>query len=296
MPPGSTGPAAGLSVLLTSDHPFVVELRTARSWSQLLAVFQSLDSEDGNLALFSVSGQRLHHAAELEPCMIAAVEDSEIPIFPMASLEPHLQAIEILASAQTITVSISAHQVHDVWMCLPFHLITALGWDAVSPNFPSADGRNCCFTLTPRPTLVRMPVDLMHGQWRIWFMVAQLEAAMSGNIAEGLQVEVQLVARRLWTGFLPRALTLSRVSAMWQTACARCHLPIERRVFSGPFPCSQDLSLGEIADSPHNCVIRKTGHLLVTVHPEMHGGGAKSESLNWAKTRAASLCLAHGLT
>ena len=229
------------------------------------------------------------------PCMIAAVEDSEIPIFPLASLVPHLQELEILASASTITISISAHQVYDVWMCLPFHLITALGWDAESPDFPPTDGRSCCFTLSPRPTLARMPVDLMHGQWRIWFLVAQLEAAMSDGRAEGVQVEVQLVARRLWTGLLPRTLTLSSISAMWQTACARCHLPMEHRVFSGPFPCGQELSLSELVASPHHCVIRKSGHLLVTVHPEMHGGGAKSESLNWAKTRTASLCLAQGI-
>ena len=97
-------------------------------------------------------------------CMIAAIEDEEIPIFPLSHLAEHLQGVEVMNRPDCIEVSVRPDVAQDVWMCFPFHLTTALGWDVMRTNLPPAKGQQCHFTLRPRPQPVRMPEDLMHGQ------------------------------------------------------------------------------------------------------------------------------------
>ena len=134
------------------------------------------------------------------------------------------------------------------------------------------------------------------------------------------------MALRLWTGSLPATTALATISDWWQTAAVSCGFT----------------TLQYLIRDPSCCVIRRSGRLLVTVHPEVRGDGAKTEavtvqwmpisvkcfhcvrltswtsvstlsrhggvpiecvivlatqndSANWAKTKAASLCLANGV-
>ena len=183
----------------------------------------------------------------------------------------------------------------DCWLCMPFHLIGALGWDC-HQTFPTMGGSFILqVDMQPKPQALHMPVDIMRDTWRIWCFVAQLEHQALSSAAAGIEVEVQLVARRLWTGRLPGTTTLSLVSQWWHKASDVCHLLAGHRVFSGPHAHDECTTLEEIKQDPKTCVLRRSGRLLITIHPEVRGGGAKTEASNWAKTRAASLCLAHGV-
>ncbi|CAE7499629.1 unnamed protein product [Symbiodinium sp. CCMP2592] len=118
---------------------------------------------------------------------------------------------------------------------------------------------------------------------------------MQCSCANGCFVEVQLVARTLWSGHLPSDLTLQDLSEWWHSASSACGLSSQHRVFSGPFPQDADTCLEIIASQAGARVIRKSGALLLTIHPALHGGGVKEENTTLAKTRVAALLLERGV-
>ena len=292
---GSCGSRDGLGVVLTADSVYVMELSTPTTWSQLLRVFRDIEPGPGELAIFSACGQRLLCTDHFTTCMIAVPEADEIPIQSLSGLAPHIPALSLTPSAAGLQLNIQESAVIDCWMCLPFHLIAALGWESQETFALQGQPGPLLLDLSPRPDALHMPVDIMQDTWRIWCFVAQLEHAVASPPETGIDVEVQLVARRLWTGRLPGDTNLQAISHWWQQASQACHLLPGHRVFSGPHPKLDHLTLQDLKHNPATCVLRQSGRLLVTIHPELRGGGAKTETSNWAKTRAASLCLAHGV-
>ena len=291
---GSAGSATGLALLLTDFQLFVVELHSARSWSQLLCVFRAAAPAQDNLALFSSMGQRLSQVDDFQTCMIAVAEDEDFAIQPLHSLVPYQHGLSLHRQGPEVRLEVSSDVAAQVWLRMPFHLLYALGWSSSEENFPPHGGLPTTFVMVPcRP--VAMPPDLFHEQWRFWLIVARLEALCQTALQNQLSVEVQVVARRLWEGQLPAETTLQTFSDFWNMASSTCGLLPGHRVFSGPHAQGTTVSLRDLKDSPTTCVIRRTGRLLITFHPEIRGGGVKSDDLSWAQTRAASECLAQGI-
>ncbi|CAE6969160.1 ngoBIM [Symbiodinium sp. CCMP2592] len=257
---GSTGPQSGFSLILTETELVVTELHTPRSWSQLLNVFQQLAPGQADLALFSTTGQRLHRTAEFQTCMIAVAEDPEVPIFPLSTLVPCLHGLQLRRQDATLQLEVEAGVAAHMWLAMPFHLLYALGWSSEELDFPPP--RDSTATFVMRPSRL---------------------------------VEVQVVARKLWEGVLPGGIALQLFSDIWNGISRLCSLPSGHRIFSGPHPHDPATTLQTLHQAPRTCVIRRTGHLVITIHPEIRGGGVKSENLSWAQTRAASECLSQGL-
>ncbi|CAE7364605.1 ngoBIM, partial [Symbiodinium sp. CCMP2592] len=291
---GGSGSASGLALLLTDFQLFVVELHTARSWSQLLCVFRAAAPGSESLVLFSTTGQRLLHAADFQTCMIAVAEDEDFPIQALSSLVPYLHGLQLHRHANEVTLEVAAEVAAQVWFCMPFHLLYAFGWSSSEENFPPVEQAPSVFRMAPCRS-VAMPRDLFVEQWRWWLVVARLESLANSTHTGRVDVEVQVVARRLWVGQLPAGTPLQTFTDIWNIASAICNLLPGHRIFSGPHPHVPTATLGEIHATPAARVVRRTGHLLITVHPELRGGGAKSDDLSWAQTRTASECLAQGI-
>ncbi|CAE7258026.1 unnamed protein product, partial [Symbiodinium microadriaticum] len=287
------GAPQGLALVLSDSKTFVVELHTARAWSQLFRVFQEVAPDHSTLALFATTGQRLYDTDQFSACMIAVAEDDDVPIFPLRRLVPLLPGLQVVRREGALQVQIAPDVALDAWLTMPFHLIQALGWESEEENFPPRTSAPSCCHLKPTRPLC-MPVDLMHEQWRLWLLTAQLDALAEQASADVVVSEVQVVARCVWTGALPASTTLATLSSFWSVASTTCDLGAGHRLFSGPHPHMPDLQLQELRTLTKECVVRRTGRLLLTFHPEVRGGGVKAENLSWAQTRAASLCLSQG--
>ena len=83
---------------------------------------------------------------------------------------------------------------------------------------------------------------------------------------------------------------------MWTAASNATHSRPASRVYTGPHPLPPDLTLATLQQSGCRLYrVRPSGLLVLTVQPEIRGGGAKTESVEWAKARLAGLCLHQGV-
>ena len=287
-------PADGLCTVLTSGGIFVVDMASPRLWPQLLNVFDSLTGECEELCCWSPSGCRIRDATEFRRCVIATTHDPaapELPLHMLASVLPQL-CIHLLEAE--IRLECPAAAAIDTWLGFPFHLVQAFGWNSAVANFPPRSAEPMCICLTPAQP-GHLPIALLPRQIRQWCLVALLDHHASPTAPDAVPVEVQIAASRIWWGALPGHLVASELEQWWQVVSDVCSLPTGARVFSGPHPIPQASTIGEVRQQPRACVIRRSGHLLLTIHPYCHGGGVKEENQHWAQTRAASLCLTQGL-
>ena len=282
--------------VLTPGKLYIVAANAATTWAQLLRIAQSIEVADCCMSLFSMYGQRLARMEAFEAVMIAVPEDPDIPVFPLLHLARALPQLRLHVLDGGLALTAPADFATDVWLGIPFHLLIALGWRSDLHRFPPQPDEPFFLTMVPLSSQVHLSTDRLQALWRDWLFVALLErdCGLCGGQAS-CQVEVQIVARKIWLGSLPMTLCMQTVEQWWRDASAVCGLPPANRVFSGPFPQPADTTISALLQATASKVIRKNGRLLITVHPECVGGGAKADTANWVKTRAASACLTAGL-
>ena len=293
---GATDALSKLCTVFTPGRVYVIEALEAATWAQLLRIAQDIEVDDCSMSLFTAYGQRLANQSDFEAVMVAVPEDPEIPVFPLLHLAAVLETLQLHSLAGGLALTAPADSAPGVWLGTPFHLLAAFGWRCDLHNFPPRQPEPVMLTMVPLPGTVCLSADRLQELWRVWLFVAKLEEAQGHRgLMDGCQVEVQIVARKVWTGKLPEALVLADVETWWSLASGACQLPPASRVFSGPFPQAPGVTVGHLRSAESRCVRRKSGDLLITVHPECIGGGAKADNANWIKTRAASACLTAGL-
>ena len=293
---GHTGYQLDLCTVLTPGKAYVVDSDAATTWSLLLRIAQDIEVEDCHMSLFSVYGQRLVHLSDFEPVMVAVPEDPDIPVFSLVHLAPVVEGLLLHRLDGGFALSSPQVTAAEVWLGAPFHLLSALGWRCDLHNFPAQKPEPMMLTMVPIPDTVSLSADRLQELWRVWLFIAKLEEAQGlRGLTASCRVEVQVVARQVWVGRLPGTLQLTEIESWWQLSSTACLLPSASRVFSGPFPQAISVTVAQLGQDAKNCVRRKNGNLLITVHPECVGGGAKTETANWVKTRAASTCLTAGL-
>ena len=290
------GSQHGWCVVLTQRHCYIVDGASPRTWSQLLRVFDDMHDGPCELGAFSVFGQSLGTTNSFGSCIIASPQDDDIDLHSLSPLAAHVPSVRVSRCGNLLTLRGRPEASCDLLLGVPFHLLEALGWaSCVSLDDTSLRGA-FVVAMWPDPARAQMPVHLLHEQWRLWLLTALLEHTASRCPPDsGLLVEVQIVARTLWHGTLPATLRLDVLSQWWQSTSDACNLAPDHRVFSGPFPQEADADLQAIAALPGFKVIRKTGALLITVHPSFSGGGVKEENTLLAKTRTAALFLDRGI-
>ena len=122
-----------------------------------------------------------------------------------------------------------------------------------------------------------------------------MSAAGRQQQAEMCQVEVQIVANTVWQGRLPESFAFDSLRARWALASEVMQLPAAARVYTGPFPLQEDFTIARAeADGIRLFRRRATGALVLTVQPEIQGGGTKDEVLRAVKSQLGHLCLSQG--
>ncbi|CAE7775004.1 unnamed protein product [Symbiodinium sp. KB8] len=290
------GSQDGWCVVLTQKACYVLDGNSPRTWSQLLRVFHDMHEGPCDLSVYATTGQRLNDTSGFGTCIVALPEDEECAISSLLPLAPHVAELGVQRHGSLLTLCGAATAACDLLIGVPFHLLDALGWASIVAGLEDPSQPHFRVITWPLVNRPHMPVDLMHEQWRLWLLTAFLDqAADECSARSSIFVEVQLVAKVLWTGSLPSTLCLEVFSQWWRRASLACGLEAAHRVFSGPFPQEPESSLQAIAEQPGARVLRKSGALLITIHPSFSGGGVKEENNLLAKTRIAALFLDRGI-
>eukprot|EP00439_Symbiodinium_sp_Y106_P031139 s6276_g3.t1 len=249
-----------------------------------------------DLCCWSPSGQKLQCADDFEGCVVANTSPPEAPYLPLSLLANTVPDIRVEFFAQEARLTCPAGLAVDMWLGFPFHLTLAYGWDAQIDNFPPAADAPMLIRMQPMLLRLHLQPATLPRQLRIWFIVACLEAQTVTSDTEGsMLVEIQVEAQRIWWGHLPDLLRIAQLEQYWRDASRVCQLPPDARVFSGPHLLQADDTLLAVHARHRHRIVRKSGHLLITLQPSVFGGGVKDEQAHWAQTRAASICLAQGL-
>ena len=288
--------AAHLCTVATAVGTYIIDTASPRLWPQLLNVFDDLSGDSEDLICYGLSGQRLWYAEDFKHCIIADTLERDGPAISITFLAQAFPQTQLTREDLSITICCPAQAATDFWLGFPFPLTEALGWHTEVINFPCQDHRDMSLHLRPDPARIYLQPSSMQGQLRIWYVVSSLNKVQANVVPEPLcTVEIQVVAQSIWQGKLPGSFQVALLEEWWRAASEVTALPPDVRVFSGPHPLWPDSSLAAVRDERQHCVVRKSGALLLTLHPACAGGGVKDENLNWSKTRLAALCLAKGI-
>ena len=273
---GQVAPA-GLGLVLTAVGPFVVDYHGPLVWLQMLRVSAILGvGREVDLAVFSPQGRRLSEVADFTPCCIAVAEEPEFRNPPL-SLWPASRDINVVVDEDDqVCVAVLPAEAPELWLAYPFHLLQPLGWKTRVSGFPPQEGTATAFCNTLVPGSLQLPPVELQALHRLWYMVARLDAvAVDANQEGAVLVEVQVVASKLWQGHLLDVFEVESLEDWWVQGSKLCDFPPRCRVFSGPFPLPEGLCVHGLDKSIRQCVVRNSGARLLTIHPEVRGGGSK---------------------
>ena len=178
----------------------------------------------------------------------------------------------------------------------PFAAMPALGWTVQVAKFSARLAEPCLLRCLPAVGRIRPSSTDLKELIRVWHVASYLDRrACTPQQSDARRVEVQVCARRMWQGYLPDSFDLEALQQLWKAYSEPLQLLSGIRVFSGPFPQVHARAIGDICLSPWK-VVRKTGELLVSLMPEVRGGGVKEENKQLAVSRVAALCLDRGIS
>ena len=266
---------------------------------QLATIYRDiLGAQQLELACLDLHGQRLHKAEDLPSVVLAIpVRDALRPeplILPLGAIKESL----LVEAAHSLVIAVPEAYALDWWVSLPNEIFHCLGIQCRLENFPPPAGEPSLLTFTA----LTLPMQLTHSAMLEWlrrhFVLAVLRQelrAAAQTATPCVMVEVQVVSTAIWEGCVPAHFSLQDVAHIWAAASDLVGLPTAARVFTGPLPHCPDVTLRELQDMPqHVARRRRAGRILLTIHPELIGGGSKVEAHAAIKAKLAQTCLAHG--
>ena len=219
-------------------------------------------------------------------------------VMPDAGL-PLLQGIQVQAYADPPRLFLRDDVALHLCAGLPLQFFAAIGW---FPRLSPSRSQHCtglAVTFQPIPDRVRFEQEGVIPVYRDSVFQGCLQdwQNRAGWGTAPVKVKIQVFGRVLWKGLLPGDLTFQGVLDAWQAIGAALGLPSRGRIGSGPLKPVGDLTLLQAILEPHaQAFVNRQGYLLVTLLPEVRGGGAKDEKFLDAQTRLAKEFLEHGLS
>ena len=181
-------------------------------------------------------------------------------------------------------------------MHLPVALIEAMGW-SVTFAFPPRPVDRLQVSLQPKLAGFVISPETMQGLLRKQSFLGQLYQLAETQPPGCPKVEVELQCQAETAAFtsLPAAMTVETILNCWRSASLFAGCWPKARVTSGPFPLPVERNLQTNGAQP---LFRRKGssRILLCVHVEHRGGGAKDDGVQLAKTRIASLLLDRGVS
>ena len=292
-----TGPCA---TVLADGTSFVLPKQGSLAWSHVLAVGQHMQLQEGHeLSLFDPAGARLQDLAQL-PTLFLGIEEAEDSCWcePEFSYED-VKDLRLFPVAERLCWHVSPDKLDYFRLSFPVHLLRPLGWKWCEEKASVAPFA-VALSLCPLPDQLTLAADKLRHLIRVWLFRAQL-AELTGWEHWPLPfathpVEVHVVARKVWGGRLPVNMHISSLETLWGAASVAVGLPEACRIFSGPERAGEDATVQCLRDGIAKVRLsRHTARPILTVHPEMRGGGSKTDTKEWAQAAVAKACLDNGL-
>ena len=218
---------------------------------------------------------------------------SEGPRFPLPSLE----CVTVLSSTASIRIHIADPWAEQIAYTLPAARFHALGWNLhVIPSSQPVQGRVCLFVpLTHRLALSEEDLFSHLAEILVQGCLSQVRWSVPGG-ADLHEVQVQISGRSIWCGVLPGHASFAEVLQLWQQARRRLGCSDIARIYSGPRRVAESTRIAEACLETGRGWVNRAGRLLVTIQPEVKGGGSKDAKYTSAQTALAQLLLDRGLS
>ena len=263
-------------------------------FAQLRAVLQPEHPQLTGAQVFTdVHGRILHRLSDMPTC-VCLLPASE-PLLPGL---PALSGNEVCAALLTnrqapYHFAIPAGAATAWYARFPTVLLERLGWDSEFGPLPNAAGEQLHLTIraSKRPLLV--PLAGMLDYLRCTLFLGQLRMLVQTSTGATVMTELQVNAHTVSVLALPATMPTAAIAQCWENASYCLALGPGVRVFSGPFPLPIDAVLGHISGQALHRA--GGGPLVLSVMPEVRGGGAKDANVQLAKTRLATVLLDRGI-
>ncbi|CAE7203428.1 unnamed protein product [Symbiodinium natans] len=236
---------------------------------------------------------------ELEklPAWTIITSIDQVPMQPPQYAPSSVSATRVRRQGQGFCFQVpSAFAAH--WcMHLPIALIEAMGWSVTFGAFPPRAVDRLQVSLQPKLAGFVISPETMQGLLRKQSFLGQLYQLAKTQPPGCPKVEVELQCQAETVAFtsLPAAMTVETILNCWRSASLFAGCWPKARVTSGPFPLPVERNLQTNGAQP---LFRRKGssRILLCVHVEHRGGGAKDDGVQLAKTRIASLLLDRGVS
>ena len=290
------------TTILTPTQLFVSSGRTPLACLLVLEACQSECDAEATCSLFGIEGARCVDLLCLPEVCLAACNPHDVPLLELALSTHEVQSIRVTPLSDGFTWYLPPELAVLVRLTFPYHLLLPLGWRAHCPGQPvptsAADARAADSILIVKPKVPApvMPLSELQHLMCVWLLRAQLCALAESHPAPDCPVEVQLLHQHIWFGSLPGDFCLQALADMWQAAAIAVQLPPACRIYSGPFAKDPATRLADLHLCPAR-VFHSRIHAqpVLTVHTEIHGGGQKTETKEWARSQLAATCLSRGI-
>ena len=279
---------AGMTVI----QPMATDLYHQLKW----AFDRCRGPESQGVACMTCYGTRLQRVSEFPPVVFVAAGAEHI-FFSAPSLDSqHVAACAFETVSSKLVAEVPEPYATAWWVQLPYHLLECVGWAAETNDPPTGERTHMQITLRPAVPSPLLSVPSLRLYLRELLFLSHLRALAkdASHLLIGPFL-VQVDARALGELCLPSTTTPAQLENWWSTACRAAQTWPGARLFSGPRALLVDQTLAELLTASAFHVKRRNGLPLLTVMPEVRGGGVKDENTSLAKSKLASLMLDRGV-
>ena len=284
--------------LLAPRYTFCANIRHPETFLNLSAAFTQLLLENkGVLTCTTVYGDQLTALEEL-PSLVLLHQTPAVELLPVLVLSAsEVAAVTCICTGLPMVFAVPAFVAEAWWLSFPAPCLSLLGITTTWEHFPVPETEHAVLTLEKGIGPYRLPEDELQGWMRSQLVLALLrhdEQLAREQGTDLLRVEVQIDALTVWQGHLPDEFAPQDLLSRWTLAAEVMQLSPTARVYTGPFPIAPDVSL---ARGRANNLFRRrasSGALLLSLQPEIRGGGTKDEVVRAVKVQLGHLCLGNG--
>ena len=284
-------------LLCTSAGLFAVQPQKTDFYHQLKWVFDQCRRPDQPAVIcLSCFGEKLDDVAAFPQVAFVAGSAADIFFHQPRLDETHVQACQVEDAYPRLRFQVPEAYAQNWWVQMPYHLFECLGWTAEVADPPRSTDDHMQVDLQPASETPLVPPAGLKLYLRELLFQSQL-LALPKDARELLvgPFQIQVDARSVCTASLPQQTTISTIERLWKNACDMVGTWPGCRIFSGPRPLAQDASVAALLRTKSLHIKCSTALPLITVMPEVRGGGAKDENTALAKTKLASLMLERGI-
>ena len=277
-------PVSRAVAVLTPQGAVCLDRTTPDVFAQLRWIFRWANDHGSHAVQCLDFHGRKVEAIEHMPALTLVIPLADDILFPMPCPTPtQLQAICTRDTETGLLFLVQEDYAADWWAQWPLHVLPNLGWQTHFGPFPPEAGQAFRVSLEPAVTMLRLRRPDIKRWLREIFFLGQADQNCQDNPSQCIPVIWQVDARAVSRGEVAIGVTPAEIEAWWYHASTAAGCWPFARVFLGPCTLPVDCPLRDIPDRGFH---RKNGSIVLTVMPEVRGGGTACNP-----PKPVSLCL-----